>query len=126
MTLIVIQSVTILVTIVIGLAMIFIFGAETMSRGSASGGAFLFLILLSLVVVTIVWLLVRQLSRLLAAYLETGEAPARQTKMPVAADITADAPQQIAGSTTTSPNLPPASTIPIEAEQMTRKFDEQK
>ena len=67
-------SATIAVVALIGFSVIFFFGIEVMSRGSVSGEIFLFLIVLTLVVLAILALLIRQLSRLLTVYLETGGA----------------------------------------------------
>ena len=67
-------SATIAVVAIAGFTVIFFFGIEVMSRGSVSGEIFVFLIVLTLVVLAILALLIRQLSRLLTVYLETGGA----------------------------------------------------
>ena len=75
-------SATIAVVAIIGFTVIFFFGIEVMSRGGVSGEIFLFLIVLSLVVLTILALLIRQLSRLLTVYLETGGASGESKTKP--------------------------------------------
>lgn len=56
-----------------GLVMIFIFAMEYMSRSDASGRSLVFLILFLLVVLSISALLIRQLSRLIGAYLQSSD-----------------------------------------------------
>ena len=73
-TMTIVLSATVALVALIGFIMIFIFGSEIMSRGNTSGETVLFLIVFTLVVFGIVALIVRQLSRLLSVYLETGGA----------------------------------------------------
>lgn len=71
-----------------GLAMIFIFAMEYMSRADSSGRSLAFLIFFLLVVLAIAALLIRLLSRLVSAYLHSGDAPkpkpARLSEAPAA------------------------------------------
>lgn len=118
--LIVILSVVVLIAITIGFLLILFFGSELVSKGSSESIAFVFLIIFSLVVLGVIWLIVRQLARLISVYLETSETKAQpKIRAKAAADETKNQipPQQ------TAPNLPPASTVPIDAEQLTRKLE---
>ncbi|MDQ4123692.1 MAG: zinc ribbon domain-containing protein [Acidobacteriota bacterium] len=118
-TMIVILSVVVLLVIIISFTIIFFFGIELAGRGNVDPFAFLFLITLSLVALTMVWLIVRQLARLISVYLETSETKEQPKTGMTAAN--SGAGNQFSNYQTT-PNLPPASTVPIDAEQMTRKL----
>lgn len=119
-TLIVVLSVVILIVVTLSFLMIFFFGSELISRGNVDPIAFLFLITFSLVVVAIIWLIVRQLARLISIYLETAETK-EQPKMRAKSAIGETANQF--SDRQTAPNLPPASTVSIDAEQLTRKLE---
>jgi predicted nucleic acid-binding Zn ribbon protein len=122
-TMIVVLSVVVLLAIIIGFLMIFFFGVELMGRGNADPIAYLFLMTLSLVVLAVIWFIVRQLARLISVYLETSETK-EQPK--IRAKATTDDTRNQFSNHQTAPNLPPASTVPIDAEQMTRKLETDK
>jgi len=65
---------------VTGLAAIFIFAIELMGRGNVSAELVLFLIVFTLVFFGIEALLIRQLSRLLSVYLQTGSAAPKKKR----------------------------------------------
>lgn len=119
-TLIVVLSVVVLLSIIVGFLIILFLGSELISRGNSDPIAFLFLMTFSLVVLGVLWLIVRQLGRLISVYLETSETK-EQPKIRAKAS-TSDLRNQLPENQT-APNLPPASTVPISAEQMTRKLE---
>ena len=122
-TMIVVLSVVVLLAITIGFLMIFFFGIELAGRGNVQPNAYLFLTALSLVVLAVIWFIVRQLARLINVYLETSETKV-QPKIQANAKIE-EARNQFSDHQT-APNLLPASTVPIDAEQMTRKLETDK
>jgi len=122
-TMIVVLSVVVLLAIIIGFLMIFFLGAELLGRGNVEPIAYLFLTALSLVVLAVIWFIVRQLARLINVYLETSETKAQPK---IRAKAEADDIRNQFSDHQTAPNLPPASTVPIDAEQMTRKLETDK
>jgi hypothetical protein len=122
-TMIVVLSVVVLLTIIIGFLIIFFFGIELVGRGNAEPVAFLFLMIFSLVVLGVIWLIVRQLARLISVYLETSKTK-EQPKIRAKAE--ADDTGNQFSAHQTAPNLPPASTVPIDADQLTRKLETDK
>lgn len=122
-TMIVVLSVVVLLAIIIGFLMILFFGIELLARGNVEPIAYLFMTALSLVVLAVIWFIVRQLARLINVYLETSETK-EQPKIRANAKIE-EARNQFSDHQT-APNLPPASTVPIDAEQMTRKLETDK
>lgn len=91
-----------------GLFMIFLFAMEMLGRGNTPTGSLFFLIFALLILLTIVALLVRQLSRLINSYLQT-----RETAPPV--------PPALSEATTALLSEPRESTA--SAEQTTRRFE---
>ena len=122
-TMIVVLSVVVLLAIIIGFLMIFFFGIELVGRGNVEPTAYLFLMTLSLVVLAVIWFIVRQLARLINIYLETSETKAQPK---IQANTKTDDTRNQFSVHQTAPNLPPASTVPIDAEQMTRKLETDK
>ncbi|HEX9929894.1 MAG TPA: zinc ribbon domain-containing protein [Pyrinomonadaceae bacterium] len=122
-TMIVVLSVVVLLAIIIGFLMILFFGIELLARGNVEPIAYLFMTALTLVVLAVIWFIVRQLARLISVYLETSETK-EQPKIRANAKVE-EARNQFSDYQT-APNLPPASTVPIDAEQMTRKLETDK
>jgi hypothetical protein len=96
--------------------------SEVLGKGNVSAETYLFLMVLTIAVFGIEALLIRQLSRLLSAYLETAgtASPAK-----IVREIS---PQQTIKELseplqTTNPIPETRATNPIEVEQMTRKFE---
>ena len=76
--LIAILSFAVLAVTVVGLLFILILGTEMMGRRDSSANTFIFMIFLFLTVLGADWLMVRQISRLLTVYLQSGATqPAR-------------------------------------------------
>ncbi len=101
-------SVAITLITIGGFVMAFIFGMEFMSRHENITATFLFLVVFLLVILGIAALLVRQLARLVSAYLEKGGTKAGPLALPEARTVRLAAPQE------------PVSGI---AEQTTRRFE---
>lgn len=106
----------------LALFLLFVFATETLARREVSAETYVFLILFTLVIFGIEALLARQLSRLLTAYLQTsGNAPTEKTKL--------NQPRttgQLTEAKYDAAQISAQTTIPIDAEQMTRKLETDK
>jgi hypothetical protein len=98
---------------------IFLFATEVLVRRDTSAETYVFLIVFSLVIFGIEALLIRQLSRLLTVYIQTdGNTPTGKTKL--------NAPPttgQLAEPIHTTAQISAQTTMPIDADQMTRKLE---
>jgi hypothetical protein len=92
-----------------GLFMIFLFAMEMLGRGNTPAGSLFFLICALLVLLTIVALLIRLLSRLINSYLQS-----RETAPPMQAAL---------NEATTALLAEPRESISGGAEQTTRRFE---
>lgn len=101
-------SVALVLTTIGGFVMAFIFGMEFMSRRENITATFLFLVVFLLVILGIAALLVRQLSRLVSAYLEKGGTTVEPVALPEARTARLAAPPE---------------PVPGVAEQTTRRFE---
>lgn len=77
---ILVLSLAVLLIGVVGLAAIFIFSIELMGRGNVAAESVLLLIVFTLVFFGIEALLIRQLSRLISVYLQTGNSATPEKK----------------------------------------------
>jgi predicted nucleic acid-binding Zn ribbon protein len=107
---------------VLALFLLFVFATETLARREASAEVYVFLMLFTLVIFGIEALLARQLTRLLTAYLQTsGNVPTEKAKL--------SQPQttgQLTEAKYDTAQISAQTTMPIDAEQMTRKLETDK
>jgi hypothetical protein len=92
-----------------GFIMTFIFAMEFMSRGDSTTGSLVFLVFFLIVVLAISALLIKQLSRLLNAYLKSGDAKTKRASL-----INELPTAQLAA---------PLEPVPPVVEQTTRRFE---
>ena len=118
---IVVVSAVIAVITVAALLFVSFFISEVPGKGMVSAETYVFLVVLTLAVFGIEALLIRQLSRLLSAYLQTGGAVPNKTTVELQSSQSA---AQLSEPRQTTASIPtPRETTPIEVEQMTRKLE---
>lgn len=104
----------------IGVFLLFVFATETLSKGG-SGEVIVFLMLFVLMIFGIEALLVRQLSRLLNVFLNTG-GNNRPAKNPTT-NKSSDTGRLNELHEAKTAQIGAQTTLPIDAEQMTRKLE---
>lgn len=116
---------------VAGLMAIFFFAVELMGRGNIPAETLVFLVIFTLVVFGIEALLIRQLSRALSVYLQSGGATAEKSKLNKAQSAAAQLAEQkqpvsqIQAIHQTAPQSSEQTTrVLIDEETGTRKLDE--
>ena len=80
LTFIIILSLAVAVVTIVGLLFVLILGTEMMGRRDSTAETYIFLFALLLTVVGVDALMVRQISRLLTVYLQTGGSPSPPAK----------------------------------------------